>query len=388
MKRIRKLFLPLLAAMLVSALFALPSMAASSSTVAKIGSTKYTSLEAAVKKVKSGQTITLQKNVSYSDVLTISRSGKSFVLNLNEHVITFKGESAYLYVKAGTVTIKNGTIKQTATTGKVLKASSKATVKISSGTYRGMITNAGTMTVTGGTFVSNETEKNVSTALITNTGKLTIKKGTFKGKKNGTVINKGTLTISGGTFTDSMASESDVDFKVNEDGAMFANLTSKGKLTITGGTFSSYGRLLWNSAKSTVIIRYGNFTSKYNFIASTCGKMTVTGGTFKIPEIEDNKQTQPIFYVVDEGTLVIKHGVFKGANDLVEVYDNATVIISGGQFTETGESAIFLLFGGKTTITGSYFKAVKGYLYERYDPAILENNAGWISVLAEDKNAA
>ncbi|MCC8046863.1 MAG: hypothetical protein LIP12_15505 [Clostridiales bacterium] len=229
MKKVRKLLLPLLMAMLVSVLFGSAATAASSGTVAKIGSKKYTSLDAAFKAAKNGETIVLQKNVTYSSILSVSRSGKSITLNLNGYTVTFK-KNTYLYVKKGTVTIKNGTIKQKSAvavdegvpTGVVIRTAKNGTVKITGGTYTGELLNYGNMTISGGTFTNVKTAKlngsyYLYSNLITNKGTMEIKKGTFD-KKGVTdadvsgnymspldlskvVENDGTLKISGGSFT-------------------------------------------------------------------------------------------------------------------------------------------------------------------------------------------
>lgn len=350
--------------MLISVLLGTTSMAASSGTVATIGSKKYTSLESAVKAVKSGQTIVLKKNVSYSSAVSISRSGVSFKLNLNEHTITFKG-SAALVVKKGTVTISNGTIKTTNQTGYALKVRSGAVVKISSGTYKGQILNEGTMTVTGGTFTSVNKSRDLdtvlNTGLITNKGTMTIKGGTFNGGKNQTILNKGTMKIYDGTFKDS------IDFyeydKIESpeymNGSLISNQTKKAQITIYGGTFKSNVGCLSNGENAVMYIKDGKFTSQYACVFNNWGKLVIADGTFKIVN-----GGWGVSYTWN-GTTTIKGGTFTSQWTLVETYGEDVVVkITGGTFkTTTSDIAMLLGFNGKITVTDGTFTSKSGYAY-------------------------
>ncbi|MCC8047255.1 MAG: hypothetical protein LIP12_17500 [Clostridiales bacterium] len=376
MKKIRKALLPLFMAMLISALFGTVSMAASSGTVAKIGSTKYTSLEAAFKAAKNGQTIVLQKDVSYSSVLSFSRSGKSVTLNLNKHTITFKKSTAYLYVKKGTLTVKNGTVKQTkavydeisGVNGTVFKTAKAGTLKITSGAYKGELENLGTMIISGGSFYNAYadyygTGTKVYGTIIDNSGTLTISGGTFTKRvwsMQWFVVNTGKMTISGGEFVSS--------------GYSILNST-QGKLTITGGTFSgdgeyteSFAGLIYNyGSGATIVIKDGTFTTESGApcIANEIGKTTIYGGTFV------NKDSN--YYCIyatggwedEESVISIKGGTFKSAGDMIRARYGATVKISGGTFKTTGNKSIVLYTwnGGKIKVTGGSFTGKKAYKY-------------------------
>lgn len=372
-------------ALLVSALFGTVSMAASSGTVAKIGSTNYSSLAAAFKAAKSGQTIVLQKDVSYSSVLSFSRSGKSVTLNLNKHTITFKKSTAYLYVKKGTLTIKNGTIKQTGTTysekedavsGPVIKTAEAATVNITSGTYKGTLQNLGTMTISGGSFYNACTSKTVSGfgskvygTLLANSGTMTISGGKFTKKAlsygcGSLAYNDGTMTISSGDFT-----------------STGYGISNSGKLTIKNGTFtadcdktaSGFGIISDNGG--TVVIKDGTFTASnsYATIATWVGKVTISGGTF----INDENAC----LCTMGGTVSIKGGTFKAGGNVIEAcghgVDGGTsygkVTISKGTFKTTGTKTIILYAYdyGKITVTGGTFTGKKAYKY-----AQLKNSTG------------
>ncbi len=200
MKNPKKWIAPFLMAMFVLVLSAVPAVAASS-TVATIGSKNYSSLAKAISAVKDGQTIVLKKSVTYSKSLSISKSGKSFTIDLNKKTITFKSGS-YLYLKKGTVTIKNGKIKQKAKTeqyGTVVRVAKNAKLVVKSGTYHGMFTNYGTLSIQNGTFTSyGEIIYNHSS------GTVTITKGTFTGSNNVTdgmnlplLYDEGKMTVKG-----------------------------------------------------------------------------------------------------------------------------------------------------------------------------------------------
>ncbi|MCD7736316.1 MAG: hypothetical protein LUI07_05050 [Lachnospiraceae bacterium] len=368
---------------------------AASKTVATIGSTKYTSLDAAIKAVKSGETIVLKSDITTSDSITISRSGKTFTLNLNKHTITFKG-SASLIVKKGTVTIRNGKIMHNKVAGTILKVSKAAMVTVKSGTYTGFISNAGTMNITKGTFSNSKSkaqadyEKNdyesvlMETRVFTNSGTLNISNGTFKCYYCGMFSNTGILNISGGVF----------DFKSCASPYLIHSIynnTKNAKLTITGGTFDA-GGLLDNTDGATALIKGGTFSiySLYNEVEGSMtisdgdfkliyaisspgihnyGSLTIKGGTFSSFDIEGSSEVDSDYWGVENrgGTLKVKGGTFKtliytesGAyNDVASI---GKTTISGGTFYGK-VSAYSDKYSAAVTIKGGTFKRKTTTLY-------------------------
>lgn len=364
MKHKTKHFLTALVLMFLLSLVVSPRVNAASAE-AKIGKTKYATLQQALKKVKSNQTIVLQKNVTLSSELTVSRSGKKFTLNLNKKTITFKNE-ATLNLKKGTMTVKNGTIKHKEKTGIILDVKKGATLKVESGTYKGKISNAGTMTVTKGNFISLDnkrvepSEKNPnSPALLFNypTGKITIHKGTFDAKKNILLHNVGTVTINGGTFKDSAVF--DEEQGVAGDGLVVN--CNEGKLTVNGGTFKSNVVVFTNAIDAEMTVNKASVTCKRGAVFTNIkSKLTVNDGTFKISE-----DWAVLYDILGEVTL--NGGKYTTDWSVVETYDpDAKVTINGGTFTSkvsSGDQAPMLLnYSGEIDVKGGTFVSKKGYL--------------------------
>ncbi len=81
---------------------------------AKIGNTSYTTLESAVAAAANGDTIIVQKNIANKQ-LEIDRSGKSFTIDLNGFIISESSVNhAVIAIKAGDITIKNGSLRNSA----------------------------------------------------------------------------------------------------------------------------------------------------------------------------------------------------------------------------------------------------------------------------------
>lgn len=351
MKTWKAAFASLLLAMLVSILLGVSAGAAS--PVARIGSTEYTSLAKAVAAVENGQTIVLEKDVTYTKKISVNRSGVSFKINMDGHTITFDGESAYLYVKKGKVTLTGkGTIKQTTNTGTAIRVAGAATLSIKNGTYRGQIINAGKTVISKGTYVSVNGVSDDDTPLITNGGTMTINGGKFYGKVCPTIYNKGTLKITAGTFTNTgdYASGEDDDYN-----AMVLNDTAKGKLTVTGGTFQASGIVFrngLNSSKASIVISGGTFSSSRAMILRNYGAVSISAGSFTTGDGEGT------LYCHGNGSLIVSGGTFKTGWTIGEAYDNSTVAISGGSFTTTNTNtdvAMVMSCGGKVTVTGGTF---------------------------------
>lgn len=339
MKKTKKITMLILLTMLLVGVFG-TTASARSSTVATIGSKNYTSLEAALKKVKNGQTIVLKKNLTYKKQIKVNRNVK-FTLNLNKKSITFpKGakDSACICIYKGTVTVKNGKVtnKNYSTNGFTFEVVKGAKLIVSSGTYSGTIGNDGTISIKGGTFKTS---------------------GYF------TIANYGTLSITGGTFNQTHKFDSKKGESAN--GAILVNFDAARKVTINGGTFTS-NALIIASDTGRINIKKGTFTSKNagNLYLGGSAKVTVTGGTWTV------KNDWGAAYVHDKAALTIQGGTFKSQWSLLETYDDTAVIkITGGKFTTTTSNVpMIVCFNGKTTLTGGTFTGKKTWGYW-IDPA-------------------
>ncbi|MCD7744597.1 MAG: hypothetical protein LUI13_04810 [Lachnospiraceae bacterium] len=363
MRRIKKMLLPFLLSMVIAVLYGTVSMA-DAGTAAQIGETGYASLEAAVAAVQSGETIVLQEDLAYAEVVSVNRSGISFTLDLNGHTLQFTGSNAYLHIKNGTVTVKNGTISNS--TDSILKIASAATVKITSGTYTGMTTNAGKLTVSGGTFNIAETALALedgtndlyyyAKAIFTNTGTLKISKGTFTTPTCRILTNSGTTTISSGTF------------KCTYDGfdeqGQLVNI-KKGKLTIKGGTFSAKCAVLSAAdSSSTVISGKTTFktTASYALILVTeKAKVKIKKGSFKL---SGKNSYSSVILSYSKGTVSISGGTFTSGGTLVRMGGSGKVNISGGTFKTTKKYPMLIAQKSTIKVSGGKFTASKGYSYQ------------------------
>lgn len=103
-----------IAVCLVLCVFSITALAAA--PAAKIGNTSYTTLGAAITAVQNGQTIVLQRDIANegTEGVWIDREGISFAIDLNGKTISESREDCSgIYISAGTVAIKNGTIRST-----------------------------------------------------------------------------------------------------------------------------------------------------------------------------------------------------------------------------------------------------------------------------------
>ena len=337
----------------------LMSMTASakSSTVATIGSKKYTSLSTAFKKIKKGETIVLKQNVTVTKPLTLTRN-VNFTLDLNKKTITFKNKNTAsnsifigLRISKGNITIKNGTMRQTYVKGELIWVEKKASVTIKNGTYIGVIENSGKMTIDKGSFRTfSDLEKAEWYGYIM-------------------LINTGTMTVNGGTFKQSRAFNSDIEgCEFNNGALLLINATSKNSTTVNGGEFTS-NVPVFLAEKGTVKVKKGTFTAKEGATMALTGKAnaTVNGGTWSI------SSCRPNFILLGSSRVTVNNGTFKSECTTVEASESSTCTIKGGKFSTTmNDSSIGMLYLGgssKITVTGGTFTGKKTCAYVKLDPA-------------------
>ena len=243
-RKLKGLFVTSLFILFLCLATAIPADAAG---VARIGRKSYPTLAAAIKAVKSNQTIVLKKNITIKDTV-ISKKKKTYTINLNRHQIKMK-DFGQLLIEKGKVTFKNGTLKKTGTSDGILNVGKKAKVTIASGTYNGS---------------------------IMNWGKFLIKRGQFKAKDNA-IINEGKLTINNGSFSSSMTSAS--------------TISSSGTCTIKGGSF-------YNPKGGTVGIGPSSFVKNQKAI------LYIKGGSFKsLKEEAVSVSGKNTYAYISKGTL-------------------------------------------------------------------------------------
>ena len=215
--------------------------------VAKVGSTGYETLAAAVKAKINGKTVTLLDDVTENIEIA---TDKNFTLDLNGHTINGGTGTAVATIKnCGTVTITDSSAAKTGT----IKRDDNGTVGEKS--YY-VIRNIGTMTI--------------EQAIVTNNSgyRQTNPSGSMQGSSlicNGDDDLGGTLNISGGTFEQQ-------NFLVIKNGAL-------GTLNVTGGTFTSKHSAIQNWFKANItggVIKGQLWTDSYK--AGESDGKTVFGG--------------------------------------------------------------------------------------------------------------
>lgn len=271
--------------------------------VAKVGSTGYETLAAAVKAKINGKTVTLLDDVAEN--IEIAKA-KNFTLDLNGHTINGgTGTAKATITNYGTVTITDNSAAQNGT----IKRDDNGTVGETS--YY-VIRNIGTMTIEQANVTNNSGYKKtnpsgsmVGSSLICNGGDvgatLTINGGTFT-QMNFLVVKNdalGTLNVTGGTFTSSHSAIQNW-FKANITGGeingqlwtdSWAVGESVGETTI-GGNAKVKGEIVMDitgSIKPTLEISGGNFDVTWritNAAANAGAKPAVSGGKFTsaVPE--------------------------------------------------------------------------------------------------------
>lgn len=259
----KKLLAMLIVLAMCMGLISVPAMA-EGDNVAKIGSTEYATLEAAVGAANAGDTVTLLSDVTYDENHEVAVWEKGFNLDLGGKTFTTNSgvskDLSNMGYKAtaicyGTednnnITISNGTINTAYGAGVYIAGNVTATLS-------GLTVNAGK---TG----TQPTAEYSSAVRLTSESNVIIESGTYTGSGYAIAVSNsgGTVTVNGGTFT----------------GGIFFNTN-----TNTGVTKS-------------ITINGGNFTG--GFVNTDKGTLTITGGTF---------DADPTAYVPSEGYEVVNN---------------------------------------------------------------------------------
>lgn len=260
--------------------------------VAKIGTTGYATLEAAVEAATDGQTITMLTDVELDEAVDINKSitldldGKTisisaanqegYAISVSSGTVTITGDGTIdagneiaLLVSDGAVTIDNGTFGVVGVDG--------GSLEITDGTFGALMTTGGTTTVNGGEF--SETVQGYG-------GSLTINGGTFTAEDNVLQAMDGTITVTGGSF--------EVTQSTPDKNPIVAVADQDGLIQISGGTFTG---------------------GPLGVTDNTNGKFEVSGGQFSDAVLEEfcadgfipcTLNTSPVTYSVKTGSYVAK----------------------------------------------------------------------------------
>ena len=259
--------------------------------IAQVGSTRYTSLQAAINAMKKGKTVQLLNDATEN--ITIA-ANKKITLDLNGHTLNGgTGTAKAAILNKGNVTITDTSAEKTGTIKRDDQGAQGET------SYY-VIDNNGTMVIDQANVFNNSGSKGSS--LI----------------RNGGVDTVSSLTINGGTF------EQQKFIAVKND--------SNGELTINGGTLTSKQSVVqnWNKAQIlggnlTGIIWTDSWTE-----AGTVGETVIGGDAHFTGRIYmDVTSSNPSTLKIEGGSLnVTKWTVTSAAAEV-----NSSIAVSGGTFT-------------------------------------------------------
>ena len=266
--------------LLCLSLLSIVAGAASAQNVAKVGTTEYATLQAAVNAVPTDGTptaITMIADATIVDGVTVA-AGKNIVLDLNGKVLSLSKHIG----NSGALTIQDGSGNGKIASDAGYTFVSTGTLTINSGTYSNTATDlilqrGGSITINGGSFSSESTVIHVDS---NGSGHiLTITNGTFTSEKNDAVYiaaSAPTVSISGGEFiTKSYVPNG------NPAAATAFHVVSNctgGTITISGGTFKALSTVRGSRALN-VGSNPGISVTGGDFYSSAADERSVSSGT-------------------------------------------------------------------------------------------------------------
>jgi predicted ribosomally synthesized peptide with SipW-like signal peptide len=264
---------------------------------ARIGSTVYGSLSAAIGAVSSGtqETITLisDSTVDVTNNPLVIPAGKNIVLNLNGYTVTGEcnsGTTSAMITNKGTLTIMDSSdrSKNGSGTGKLIAGADPTWTWEGSDDYSGsyasnLIRNEGTLTINSG-YLYNVSLGSAAYAIDNYyAGKITINGGLLDAKKASAIRmfynNGGEITVNGGIIG---SSTTHMGIQVMAGTKTIVNLHG-GTFSSKDSSFSFYAGFPSSSSdfsQSQFNITGGTFNNHVGFDASITD-ISVSGGTFK-----------------------------------------------------------------------------------------------------------
>lgn len=218
--------------------------------VAKIGTTRYTSLKAAVDSASNGDTIKMISNDTTAKQINIE---KDLTLDLNGKTIYYSGKnllSRFIEIKSG----KTLTITDYNTNEEGGIKCENAQPKSSTSGFT-LITVSGTCVINKGLFSFAQTttpQKACCIVSVTSSGTLIIYNGTFStiygrsGNNCGVIFNQGATTVNGGTIENKSDTS---NMEAYEKQTRASAIYHKGiSLTVNGGTIISKTYAIWTES--------------------------------------------------------------------------------------------------------------------------------------------
>ena len=273
------------------------------SDVAAIGDQGYSTLDAAIEKVASGETIVLQKSIDNCAKVTIKKTDVTFTINFAGHTLTSDSEDWAFQIEAGNVTLKGGTV-----------TAEKCGINVAEGAELTLADmEISTTDTTGGRVLSNY-------------GTTTVKSGTYTGVKGAAqslIYNEGEMTIKGGTFTQGCETRNAVLLHCNTAGAHVA---------ITGGTFiNDYGYGIYCSTGASM--EFGGDAVVTSYAPALGGNNTTATADFRVTGGSLTSTGSAAIFFPSEGNLTITGGKITGLTGIHALMGD--INISGGTITGT-----------------------------------------------------
>lgn len=351
-----------LSMLLIAVIFIISGVAsyAGAGYVASVDGKGYASLQTAVNKAKSGQTITILKDVSTAKSVKVRAGKKTININFAGNQYKYTGSKSAFEIVSGTVNIR--TMKITSKNNAFyIRRGGKVTLQ--NGSCKGYIVNKGKLTINGGVYSSKGAMKSKKDELIQNYKKLTINNGTFTGVPDNAVCSfKGTVLIKGGKFK---CKKKDYPCILN---------FKKSKMTIRKGSYTSKGEALYNEGKLNM--EGGRFRSYYGVSVINTGSMQIKGGIINEKKgivalynymgnmtIHDVTLNGTVFnYTKKNKKLKIYGGDYNPSKGAVGVINHRgrAIIIYADIYTRKN-NALLNEKKGKLTVYDGYFESTGGY---------------------------
>ena len=272
-----------------------------SAKVATVGGKEYSTLSAALAAASEGATISVVSDVTTEKVLI----DKSVTFDLGGHTVTADDDVFYIAENGLTVNIKNGNIVSTKYGGLFFKQGRQnehitfdnCNITGVEGAIATSTLTGSTITINGGTFTSSN-----NAVILTNGNKRM-----YPYDETNTALreNPNTITINGGTFKGQMSDEA-----------------YNGRNSIACGIYAAW--------KDIIIVNDGTFEIERG-VGVLCrgGKVTIKGGTFTTTDPDTKKGC-----VGDSRIVVPCQTVYVDKASQYPDYENATIEISGGKFSD------------------------------------------------------
>lgn len=272
-----------------------------SAKVATVGGKEYSTLSAALAAASEEATISVVSDVTTEKVLI----DKSVTFDLGGHTVTADDDVFYIAENGLTVNFKNGNIVSTKYGGLFFKQGRQnehitfdnCNITGVEGAIATSTLTGSTITINGGTFTSSN-----NAVILTNGNKRM-----YPYDETNTALreNPNTITINGGTFKGQMSDEAYND-----------------RNSIACGIYAAW--------KDIIIVNDGTFEIERG-VGVLCrgGKVTIKGGTFTTTDPDTKKGC-----VGDSRIVVPCQTVYVDKASQYPDYENATIEISGGKFSD------------------------------------------------------